>query len=133
MQSVGLDNEKEVSYFQYDFSRNGGAVGAITVYGNPIPAGAIIDRGKIQVKAAVASGGMATVAITAQSAGDILASTAQASLTLNALLDPTPDGTAAKSILVTNNITALKFTVGTAALTAGVVLVALEYYMAPDL
>ncbi len=133
MQSCGLDNEKEVSYFQYDFSRNGGAVGDILVNGNPIPEGAIIDRGKIHVKTAVTSGGSATVAIKAQGTGDILAATAISSLTLNALLDPVTDGTAAKSIRTTSTIKALTFTVGTAALTAGVVLVAIEYYMAPGL
>lgn len=123
----GLISAKHVSYFEYDFSRHGGAVGGITVYGDPIPSGAIIKEGIIHVKAAVTSDGSATVAIAALSANDILAATAKASLTLNALVATVPVGTAASSIRVTSNITSLTFTVAVAALTAGKICVALEY------
>lgn len=123
----GVENYKKVAYFEYDFSSDGGAVGDISVGGAVIPAGAVITSGVIHVKTAVTSGGAATVAIKAVGANDILAATGKASLTLNALLDTVPDGAAANMIRVASNVTALTFTVGTAALTAGKIAVALEY------
>jgi hypothetical protein len=127
MQSTGLENAKKVAYFEYDFAKHGGAVGEITVKGNPIPAGAIIKEGLIHVKTAVTSSLAATVQIKALSADDILASTAKATLALNALVATVPVGTAASAIRVTSAITGLVFTVGTGDLTAGKIVVALEY------
>jgi hypothetical protein len=123
----GLENKKQVAYFEYDYSKHGGAQGDISVAGNGIPKGAIITSGVIHTKTAVLSGGAATVAIKALSAADILAATAKASLSLNALLDVVPDGAATNMIRVTSNITALTFTVADADLTAGKIAVALEY------
>lgn len=127
MQNCALDVTRKIAFYEFDFAEHGGAVGNITVYGTPIPAGAIIKEGIIHVKAAVTSDGSATLQIKALSTDDLLASTAKASLTLNALLATVPVGTAATSIRATSNITSLVFTVGTSALTAGKVLVALEY------
>jgi len=127
MQNIGLETGKKIAFFEYDFAVHGGAAGDIEVEGTPIPSGAIIKEGIIHVKNAVTSGGSATLQIKALSTDDILASTAKASLTLNALIATVPVGTAASSIRATSNITALTFTVGTAALTAGKVMVALEY------
>lgn len=127
MQASGLFSHKNVAYFEYDFAKHGGAVGEITVPGDVIPEGAIIKEGLVHVKAAVTSGGSATLQIKALTTDDILASTAEAGLTLNALLATVPVGLAASSIRVTSDIIALVFTVGTAALTAGKIVVALEY------
>jgi len=127
MQSVGLEINRKIAVFEFDFAKHGGAVGAIVVSGTPIPSGAIIKEGIIHVKTAVTSDGSATLQIKALTTDDILASTAKASLTLNALVATVPVGTAATSIRATSNITSLTFTVGTAALTAGKVCVALEY------
>lgn len=132
MQATGLEPKKDVAYFEYDFSKHGGAVGDITVEGDALPAGALIDIGKVHVKTACTSGGSATVVITALSSGDIMASTAVASLSANALLDTEPDGTAANMIRTTSNLTSLTFTIGTAALTAGKIAVALEYYITSE-
>ena len=63
-----------------------------------------------------------------ESTEDVLADTAKASFTLNALLDVVPVRTAATSIRVTTNGKKLVMTVGTAALTAGRLVVALEYF-----
>jgi hypothetical protein len=127
MQASGLMSHKNVAYYEFNFAKHGGAVGAISVPGDVIPAGAIIKEGLIHVKTAVTSDGSATLQIKALSTDDILASTAKSSLTLNALLATVPVGTAASSIRVTSDITELVFTVGTADLTAGKVVVALEY------
>lgn len=124
----GLKSEKRVSYFEYDFAKNGGDIGAISVPGQGIPKGAIINDGIIHVSDAVLSAGAATVSIGAVAAGDILAATAKASLSANALLDTIPVGTAATSIRTTANISSLIFTVAVAALTAGKIVAAIEWY-----
>lgn len=126
-QDNALISSKRVAVYEYDFAQHGGAVGAITVYGDVIPAGAIIKEGIVHVKTAVTSSGSATLQIKALTTDDILASTAKASLTLNALIATVPVGTAASSIRVTSAITALTFTVGTEALLTGKVRVYLEY------
>jgi len=128
MQASGLAPQKGVAYFTYDFDKHGGAVGDITVYGNGIPKGALIDQGKVDVQAAVTSSGSATLAAKAVGSGDVLGSTGKASLTADAKLDAVPDGTASNAIRTTAAINSITVTVGTAALTAGKVVFALEYY-----
>lgn len=128
MQRRGLEPAKQVAYFEYDFSRDGGAVGDIALRGDSIPSGAIVRNGVVHVLAAVTSGGAATVALKLKTAGDVLAATAKASLTLNAVLDVVPVNTAATSILNTADGAQVVATVGAAALTAGKIVVALEYF-----
>ena len=60
MQRQGLEPAKRVAYFEYDFARDGGAVGDIAMRGDALPEGAIITSGMVQVIAAVTSGGAAT-------------------------------------------------------------------------
>lgn len=130
MENAGLESALNVAYFEYDYSKHGGAVGDITVYGDGIPSDAIIVGGMIRVKTAVTTGGdplTTTVAIKAVSSGDILAATAVNSLTLNALLDTVPDMSAANAIRLAAAINSLTFTVATAALTAGKIVVAVYY------
>ena len=124
-----LAPQKNVAYFEYDFDKHGGAVGAISVQGNGLPAGAIITSGVIHVTAAVTSGGAATVSVGLVSAADLRAATAVGSLTLNALLDVIPDGAATNMIRVASADNTAIFTVGTAALTAGRIVLAIEYFV----
>jgi hypothetical protein len=124
---TGLECCKKIAVFEYDFDKHGGAVGEITVYGPPIPAGSIITDGRIHVKTAATSGGSATLQIKALSTDDIVTSTAVSALTLNAILATVPTGHAASSILVTSNIRALTFTIGTDTFLTGNIAVALEY------
>lgn len=128
MERRGLEPVKRVAYFEYDFARDGGAVGDIPLRGDALPAGAIVTDGKIHVHAAVTSTGDATVALNLLTAADILAATAKAALTANALLDVVPVRTAATSIRNTVAGAGLTATVAVAALTAGKFIVALEYY-----
>ena len=130
MQQSGLEPYKSIAYFEYDFAVHGGAVGDIAVPGTPVPPGAIITSGVIQVKQAVTSEGAATVAAKALSDEDILAATAKSALTANALLDVVPNGAAANMIRLTAHLTTLTLTVAEAALTAGKILIALEYLVA---
>jgi hypothetical protein len=124
----GIEPKKQVAKFVYDVEKHGGAIGAIAVQGNGLPSDAIIVGGMIHVETALTSDGAATVAIGAVDTSDILAATDVASLTLNALLDTVPDGTAANAIRLTDAINAITFTVGTADLTAGKISVAVEYF-----
>lgn len=128
MQRRGLEPVKRVAYFEYDFARDGGAVGDIAMRGDAIPADAIIVDGKVHVNTAVTSGGSATVALKLLTAADIMAATAKASLAQNAILDVVPVRTAATAIRNTTEGVKLTATVAVAALTAGKITVALEYY-----
>lgn len=128
MDRQGLEPAKRVAYYEYDFAKDGGAVGEITLRGPGLPEGAVVTDGKIHVKTAVTSGGSATVALHLLTAADVLTATAKASLSLNAILDVVPVRTAATSILNTTAGTKLKATVAVAALTAGKFIVALEYF-----
>lgn len=78
----GTTRLKEASG-EYDFAVDGGAIGTITlrsasgaVIGNTIPNGSVITGGYIEVDTALTSGGAATVAVTAEGAGDTLAAAA---------------------------------------------------------
>ena len=127
----GLENAKKVKYFEYDFSKEAGAVGDITLRGGYLPEGAIVLDGKVHVQTALTSGGAATVALKLQSAADVLAATAIASLSLNAILDTVPDGTAANAVRLTAK-RQLVATVATETLTAGKFVVAVEYIVTTE-
>jgi hypothetical protein len=128
MQSSGLAPVKGVAYFKYKFSKHGGSVGDISIEGNGIPKGALIDQAKIDVKTAVTSGGAATVALKAVGAEDLLAATGKATFAEDAKIDGVPDGTATNAIRTTAAINSITATVATAALTAGEFTVMVEYY-----
>ena len=122
-----LENRKYVVQAEYDFSKDGGAVGAVALRGGALPAGAVITSGVVDVQTAVLSGGAATIAIRVENAADILAVTGKADLTVGQL-DVKQDGAATNMIKTTanNGITA---TIGGAAITAGRFVVALEYFI----
>lgn len=124
----GLEERKRVAYFEYDFAKEGGAVGDITLRGSNLPKGAVVTDGVIDVETAV-TGTTSTVALKLVSAEDILAATAEASFSEDALLDVVPDGAVANMVgpLAANkNLVA---TVAVNPLTAGKFTVALEYYV----
>jgi hypothetical protein len=122
----GLENRMKVAYFEYDFAKDGGAVGDITLRGANIEKGAVVVGGMIDVETAVTSGGAATVALKLATAADVLAATGKASFSLNATLDVVPVRTAATAVKLTANKD-LTMTVAVAALTAGKFTVALYY------
>lgn len=122
-----LQNRKYVAQAGYDFAKDGGAVGDITLRGLSLPAGAVVDIGKLDVQTSLTSGGAATAALKLVNAADVLAETAMAGLAAG-VKDLVPDGTAANTVKTTAN-TKLVLTVGTAALTAGKFVVCLEYYI----
>ncbi|SDO95690.1 hypothetical protein [Desulforhopalus singaporensis] len=127
MQNSALENRKKVALFQYDFEKDGGAVGDITLRGPSIPDGALVDFGLIDVQTAPTSGGAATIALELASAGDVKAATAIASFATGPV-SAVPDKTAGNAIKLAANAS-LTMTIAAADLTAGKIVVALEYFM----
>ena len=128
MERQGLHPGKRVAYFEYDFSRDGGSIGDITLRGDALPNEALVDIGKIHIKTACTSGGSATIALKVVGTADVLAATAVASFSAGAVLNTVPVATAATSIKVAASGLKVVATVAVAALTAGRFIVALEYY-----
>jgi hypothetical protein len=127
MERKGLAPGKQVAYFEYDFAKDGGAIGTVALRGNKLPSGAIITSGMIHVITAVTSGAAVTVELGVETDDDVLASTLKADLDTGDLLDTVPVGTAATAILTTTAGAGVTMTIGVAAITAGKVVVALEY------
>lgn len=115
----------------YDFSVQGGAIGSVNLkdvngMDATLPRSGIILNSLIDVITAPTSGGAATIAFTAQSAGDIKAALAIASYT--GLVAGVPTGSAATCIKLTADRT-LTATIATAALTAGKINVIIQYIL----
>lgn len=110
----------------YDFAVDGGAVGAITLRSDsgPIPAGAIITGGVLDVQTACASA-TGTMALAAEGAGDIVAATGQAGYTLGRK-DIVPDATGSTAIKLTAPLSPT-LTIATAVFTAGKFTLTLYY------
>lgn len=125
MERQGLAPKKSVAYFEYDFGRDGGAVGEIALRGNALPEGAVVDGGKIHVITPVTSTGAVTVELGIEDTDDVLESTLKAALILNAIIATEAATTA---ILATTAGAGVTMTVGVAAITAGKFVVALEYF-----
>lgn len=121
-----LEKRKNVAIFEYDFAKDGGAVGDITLRGGDIPANAIVDFGLVDVVTAVTSDGSATCALKLVDAADVLAATGKASFTLNATLATKQLKSAATAIKTTARKVPV-MTVAVAALTAGKIRLVLEY------
>lgn len=119
----------QVAIGTYDFAVQGGAIGTVDLLGldgKPvvIPQGAIIMDSLIDVITQGATSTSATIALTAQTAGDIRAALGAASYT--GLLAGIPVGTAATSIKMTADRT-LRATIATGTVTAGKFNVIIEY------
>jgi hypothetical protein len=125
MQNAPLAGRLGWAVFEYDFAKHGGAQGAITVGPKMLPAGAIIMDGIIHVKTACL-GSSGTLQVMAVGADDLLTATNVSSLTLNALIDIVPVGTAATMIRCTA-ATQLTCTIATTDFTAGVVAIGLRW------
>lgn len=109
---MGIEPRKYVWEFEYDFAKEGGAVGTVDLRGGKIPVGGLVVDGMIFVETAITATGAATMSLGINSAVDVLAVTGKASFTLAALLDVVPVNTAATAIRV---ITTPKLVYGTIA------------------
>lgn len=136
MLNVGptFKNEKETVRTRYDFSKDAGATGALDIFTAKVDI--IITAFYTVVKTAATSGGSATLKVGVSADDDLFLTTVQgavANLTLGAALFPavvegTPNVLACP-VKVPAGSKVLQ-TIGTAALTAGVVEYVMEYMAA---
>lgn len=121
-------NQPKHLSFKYSFAADGGDVGAITLNdesgtAQTIPANAIVTNATIEIETAVTSGGSATVAFGILANTDAFkAATGKASLTLDAVFAGNNDLPLKMAV-----DTPVIATVATAALTAGVFFINVEY------
>jgi hypothetical protein len=119
---------------KYDFAVDGGAISTIAITsGTPIPSGAVIVGGYVDVGTALV-GATATIACQVEAANDILTAVAVASWTTgrkNILPAPTSGALTASTAVKTTAARDISIVIATAALTAGVFDVVL--YVVPPL
>jgi hypothetical protein len=130
-QILGGRSSLEVAEATYSFAVSGGAVGTITLpMAATIPSGAIILGGLVEVTTVPTSGGAATIAVTVESAGDIVAAAAitGAPWSTTGRKSVIPAFTGATTVKTTAE-RSITITVATAALTAGVFNVYLVYFL----
>lgn len=130
-----LNKKVGVVVARYDFAKQGGAVGSITLRDDlasvsssvKLPVGAIIKQVTIDILTAMTStGGTGTIALTAQTSGDLLA--AVDADTLSGRVAGIPVGTAATMIKLTAERTLL-VEIATNPLLSGKFNVIVEYYI----
>ncbi len=114
---------------EYDFTRQGGVIGTITLAHDPLPVGAIVTNSYLEVLTALTSDAAATVAVQIEGADDLVAATAISGAPWNTtgrkdtLVEP---GTESGYIKLTA-VRQLALLVATADLTAGRFKVIIEY------
>lgn len=124
---AGLGGGRKSAVGLYSFATDGGAVGDITLRGDSIPSGAVLVDAVIKVDTALTSGGSATVAIKVEGAADVNAADAISGAPWSTTGTKRADFTATTAPVVTTAARSIVATVGTAALTAGVFTVVVEY------
>jgi hypothetical protein len=120
----------------YDFSQQGGAISTIALSGGalPIPAGAVIIGGYVDVTTPLTSGGAATIAAQVEAANDILTAVAVASWTAgrkNILPSQTTGALTASTAVKTTAARDISIVIAAVALTAGVCDIVLFYVLRP--
>lgn len=118
MSAFGLDQKVEMYMFEYDFARDGGAIGDIAFRGGQVPNGFRVTSAFLETLTGFTGGANATIAIKLNAANDILSEVVLTNFAAAGVDPGIPVGTAATSVKATANRT-LYLTVGTAALTAG--------------
>ncbi len=129
MQNAPLEARMNTAYYEYDFEKHGGAIGTITLsLASVIPQGAIVPSGMIKVLTAFTSAGAPTVQLKCVGTDDVLAATLKGALTLNAVVDVVPDGTASNAISTADTARAgLTMTIAVATITAGKMIIMLNW------
>ncbi len=125
-----LDRKKGVLKCKYSFAVQGGATGSVILLdddGNAckLPDNAIITRAWMDILTSLTSGGSATVALTANAAGDLMGATDYADLVAG-FVECIQDGAAENFVKLTAERTIL-CTIAAVALTAGKFDLFLEY------
>lgn len=119
-----------VAKFSYDFSKQGGAQGDITLAGDPLPKAAIVWDGVVDVITPLVGSGASVALSTSQSANDLISSAAVsgAPWSTTGLKALVPVGDAAHGIKMTA-AREPKITITSADLTAGKFNLFIEYYV----
>jgi len=113
-----LEGKLNVATFEYDFSVDGGAIGAITMRGGEIPSGAKAVQAYINNPTTdITSGGSATISFGLNAAGDVHAADAIADINAGPIISD--QITLAGAPLVMAARKQLIATIAVAALTAG--------------
>lgn len=123
----GLNGRPKTAVAEYDFAVDGGAVGAITLRGDKLPAGAVIVDSLVHVRTKPESGGEATVLLTAESEGDLQASKKVSEAPWSTATPKRGAVTATGTPVATTAERSIVAKVGTAALTKGKFSVVVTY------
>ena len=118
---------RKIAVASYDFAVDGGAVGAITLRGDSLPAGAVILDAYLKVTTAPTSGGAATISLGAETAAGLQAATAFDGAPFSTTGTKRITFTATTAPVTTTVVRAITATVAVAALTAGAFTVVVEY------
>lgn len=127
----GYMGEEKFAVAQYDFARDGGAVGTITLLGDSIPSGAIITDSMLIIDTIPTSGGGATISLGTEGAADIAAAAAISGAPWSTATPKRGTMTATTAPIKTTAVRPIVATVGTAALTAGKFRAIVTYIEAP--
>jgi hypothetical protein len=103
----------------YDFAVDGGAVSSITLRGDTIPQGAVIENTLIHITTALTSGGSATVGLSSEGAADLQAAVAYSGAPWSTTGSKHGSATATTAPITTTAARNVVAVIGTAALTAG--------------
>jgi hypothetical protein len=124
---MSLENRKRVLKVEYDYARDGGAVGSKVLRGPKLTACAVIDIGKIVVHESLTSTGAATVGLKMVAPGDVKAAGVLSNW--SAGVNATVPSGAAGNCIKTTEIGEVTMDIGVADLTAGRFELFLEYYL----
>lgn len=128
--SLGFGDAKFATAI-YDFAALGGAVGSVNLTGFTLPLGAIITDSLILVDTIVAAGAGATIALNAESAGDIQTAAIFSGAPWSTTGPKHGTLTASSAPVKTTAIRPIVATIAVAALTAGKFRVSVTYVEAP--
>lgn len=132
---MSIKNKLHIQEYVYDFSVDGGAVSTIDLSAKankePLPDKAFVKNAYAQVVTACTSGGAATVSFGNSSDVNVYSNNttiAVAALTANSA----HDGAVAFFVASAANLRDVTMTIGTAALTAGKIVLVVEYFLSSE-
>lgn len=129
----GRDSRRRSGIYEYDFAKQGGAIGALTLSGPSLPEGAVIVDSYIDVRTVPTSGGSATISVGIVSAIDLNSVDAISGAPWSSTGQVDPDngpsaGAESGYIRITSSdFRVVRITVAVADLTAGKFFVVLVY------
>lgn len=127
---LGLGEVKR-AIAQYDFARDGGVVGAITMAGDSIPSGAFIVDSLLIIDTIPTSLGSATISVGTEGAADIAAAAAISGAPWSTATAKRGTLTATSAVVKTTAKRSIAATVAVADLTAGKFRAIVSYIEAP--